>query len=187
MATIASIAAEHNMQPYELAALTDLDDIDQSDELDAETEAFVRDVVDNTDDDGVYRTTMTAAELQATREALGLTGDWLAGHLGVSPRTIRYWEQGKYAIPAGVCDDMHELEGVARREVKALRNRSDEAIGRRESVRLTVYRTTDEYHAAVPGATMPASWHRAIAYRVREYLPTVGLRYQDDADDRRRT
>lgn len=184
MATIASIATEHDMQPHELAALADLADLGQSDELDDDTERFVRDLVDNTDTDGVYRTTITAAELQATREALGLTGDWLAGHLGVSPRTVRHWEQGKYAVPAGVCDDMHKLEGEARREFKALSDQSEEGIGRRQSVRLTVYRTTDEYHAAVPGATMPASWHRAIAYRVREYLPTVGLRYQDDAEKR---
>lgn len=184
MATIASIAAEHDMQPHELAALADLEHLGQSDDLDDDTERFVRDLVDNTDDDGVYRTTMTAAEFQTTREALGLTGDWLAGHLGVSPRSVRHWEQGKYAIPAGVCDEMHMLEGAARRRFEELAGEADEAIGRRESVRLTVYRSTEEYHAAEPGATMPASWHRAIAYRVRERMITVGLVYPNDAPTR---
>ncbi len=55
MATIASIAAEHHMQPHELRALTDLHNIaDDQTPLDGDTEAFVRDVAENTDADGVY-------------------------------------------------------------------------------------------------------------------------------------
>lgn len=183
MATIASIAAEHDMQPHELLTLTDLD-VAQADELDTDTETFVRDLVGNTDTDGVYRTTMTAAEFQATREALGLTGDWLAGHLGVSARTIRHWEHGKYAIPEGVYVEMHRLAGTARRLVRDLVAAAEETIAGGESARITVYRSTEEYHAAEPEATMPASWHRAVAWRVREQLITVGLAYPNDADKR---
>src|SRR5690606_819281 len=45
---------------------------------------------------------MTPAEFRVVREFLGLTPEWLAAHLGVSGRTVRHWEQGKYAIPDGV-------------------------------------------------------------------------------------
>ncbi|HEY6117651.1 MAG TPA: DUF1870 family protein [Candidatus Dormibacteraeota bacterium] len=184
MASIATIAAEHDMQPHELLALTGLDNMSQADELDADTETFVRDLVANTDTDGVYRTTMTAAEFQATREALGLTGDWLAGHLGVSPRTVRHWEQGKYAIPEGVYLQMHQLAAAARAFYKDLVRQAEETIGRGEPARITVYRSTEDYHAAEPTATMPASWHRAVAWRVREHLIIVGLTYPNDAPKR---
>jgi len=56
MATIASLAREFDMQPYELRALADLHSVvDDETALDDETEAFVRDLVTKTDADGVYR------------------------------------------------------------------------------------------------------------------------------------
>lgn len=51
MATIDTLAAEYNMQPYELSALVD---VPQGIDLDADTEAHVRDVAEHTDADGVY-------------------------------------------------------------------------------------------------------------------------------------
>jgi DNA-binding transcriptional regulator YiaG len=45
---------------------------------------------------------MTGAELNAAREFLGLTIERLADFLAVDPATVRKWEQGKYAVPAGV-------------------------------------------------------------------------------------
>ncbi|MFD7972405.1 helix-turn-helix domain-containing protein [Streptomyces clavifer] len=47
---------------------------------------------------------MTPAEFKVVREFLGVTGDWLAGYLEVSPRTVRNWEQGTYAIPEQLSD-----------------------------------------------------------------------------------
>ncbi len=52
MTTIDTLAAEYKKQPHELAALAD---VPQGVDLDAATEKFVRDVVENTDTDGVYR------------------------------------------------------------------------------------------------------------------------------------
>jgi transcriptional regulator with XRE-family HTH domain len=118
---------------------------------------------------------LTAAEIQAMRETLGLTGDWLADHLGVSPRTIRHWEHGKYAVPEGVDKAMRALEGRADREFRELAADMDYAIGNGYSAVLHVYRTTAEYEAA--GLGMTAAWHRAVAYRVRQYLPTVRVDY----------
>ncbi|WP_157239479.1 hypothetical protein [Catenuloplanes japonicus] len=55
MTTIASLAAEYNMQPHEVQALADLNDTPQTAELDDTTETHLRDLLTNTDDDGVYR------------------------------------------------------------------------------------------------------------------------------------
>lgn len=60
MTTIAALAAEYSMQPYELQAYadlndTDLNDTDQDVALDAATEEFVRDLMDNSNGDGIYR------------------------------------------------------------------------------------------------------------------------------------
>lgn len=46
MTTIRSLAAEHDMQPYELAALVDLGaDVDENAELDADTERWMREAL----------------------------------------------------------------------------------------------------------------------------------------------
>lgn len=59
MATIATLAAEYDMQPHELQAYADLNETDQLDELDDATEAFVRDLLDNSED-GTYTPAATA-------------------------------------------------------------------------------------------------------------------------------
>lgn len=38
-------------------------------------------------------------EFKITRQAAGLTVDQVAGLLFVTPRTVRYWEAGRYRIP----------------------------------------------------------------------------------------
>ncbi len=56
MTTIASLAAKYRMQPHELRAYADLHNItDDQAPLDADTEAFVRDLIEKSDADGVYR------------------------------------------------------------------------------------------------------------------------------------
>lgn len=52
--TIASLAAHYKMQPYELQALTDTNEWAQDAPLAPGDEEFIRDVVENTDKDGVY-------------------------------------------------------------------------------------------------------------------------------------
>ena len=68
MATIASLAAEYDMQPYELQAYADLNETGQHDELDEAAETFVRDLLDNSTD-GTY----TASEDEATGFTAWLT------------------------------------------------------------------------------------------------------------------
>jgi hypothetical protein len=116
---------------------------------------------------------MTDAEFRVVREFLGLTGDWLAGHLGVSPRTVRHWEQGKYPVPDGVRLEMEDLE-----------RRTGEWIDRLVPQLLDlpdpgayVYRTDEDYHAAHPEISFPASWHRAVVARIAQEVPALQIAY----------
>jgi hypothetical protein len=116
---------------------------------------------------------MTDAEFKVAREFLGLTGDWLAGHLGVSPRTVRHWEQGKYPIPDGVRLAIEDLETRTATFiggcVKALMDVPDPGV--------LTYRTDEEYHAAHPDIAFPASWHRAVIARIAQEVPGLTIAY----------
>jgi hypothetical protein len=116
---------------------------------------------------------MTDAEFRVVREYLGLTGDWLAEHLGVSARTVRHWEQGKYAIPDGVRLAMEGLEQETAEFVGAI-------VGQLMDVPdpvVIVYRSDTEYRRAHPDLDWPASWHRAVIARVAQEVPALGIAY----------
>jgi transcriptional regulator with XRE-family HTH domain len=118
---------------------------------------------------------MTDAEFRVVREYLGLTGDWLAGHLGVNPRTVRSWEQGKYAIPDGVRLELEDLE-VRTAEfiagiVPKLLDLPDPGI--------LTYRSDAEYHTAHPETPFPASWHRAVCARIVQEVPGLSIAYSE--------
>lgn len=120
---------------------------------------------------------MTDAEFKVVREFLGLTGDWLAAHLGVSGRTVRHWEQGKFPIPDGVRLAVEDLEA-----------RTGEFVGGLVAKLLDLpvdgvvtYRTDEEYHAAHPDSKFPASWHRAVIARVAQEVPGLSIAYADQA------
>lgn len=116
---------------------------------------------------------MTDAELKTVREFLGFTGEALAAQLGVSSRTVRHWEAGRYPIPDGVRLAVEELERYTAefvgRAVDALLDMAEPAV--------LVYRNDAEYHAAVPSATLPASWHRAVVARVAQEVPGLVIAY----------
>jgi DNA-binding XRE family transcriptional regulator len=118
---------------------------------------------------------MTDAEFKVIREFLGLTGDWLAEYLGVVPRTVRNWEQGKYAIPDSVRVAIKDLEartGVfVAGIIRQLMDIPDPVV--------ITYRTDAEYHAAHPEQEWPASWHRAVVARVAQEVPALGIVYAD--------
>lgn len=121
---------------------------------------------------------MTAAEFRTVREWLAVTGDWLAGHLGVNPRTIRSWEQGRDPIPDGVRLDLEALEDRAAEQVDA----AIAALGDADDPVLLVYRDDAEALAAHPDAAWPASWYRRIAARAAHGMPGVAIVYADDLD-----
>ena len=105
---------------------------------------------------------MSPAEFRVVREFLGLTGDWLAARLGVSSRTVRHWEQGRYPIPDGVRLEVEALEERAGRYIGMLIGQLDDMA----DPTLVTYRDEHEYRLADPVSPYPASWHRAVAARV---------------------
>lgn len=116
---------------------------------------------------------MTGAELRVIREYLGLTGDWLAQHLQVNPRTVRSWEQGRDPIPDGVRLEVEHMEAVTAEFVGAivaqLLDIPDPLV--------VVYRSDVEYQAAHPEQPWPASWHRAVIARVAHEVPALRIDY----------
>ncbi|RPK56179.1 hypothetical protein EES43_24365 [Streptomyces sp. ADI96-02] len=116
---------------------------------------------------------MTDAEFRVVRDWLGLTGDWLAAHLGVSPRTVRHWEQGKYAVPDGVRLEMESLEARTGEFVAGAVSKLLDLPG----PGVFTYRTDAEYHAAHPEVPFPASWHRAVVARIAQEVPGLAIAY----------
>ncbi|MGW3956236.1 helix-turn-helix domain-containing protein [Streptomyces sp. NPDC004752] len=121
---------------------------------------------------------MTPAEFKVVREFLGLTGDWLATHLGVSPRTVRHWEYGKYPIPEGV---RLEIEDLERRTGEFVSGIIEQLMDLPDPGVIT-YRGDPEYHAAHPEIAFPASWHRAVVARVAQEVPALSIAFASDVD-----
>lgn len=121
---------------------------------------------------------MTSAEFKVVREFLGLTGDWLAAHLDVSPRTVRHWEQGKYPIPDGV---RLAIEGLEARTAVFVSGVIEKLMDIPDPGVVT-YRTDEEYHAAHPEIGFPASWHRAVCARVAQEVPALAIAYADSVE-----
>jgi len=119
---------------------------------------------------------MTPAELRVVREFLGLTPEWLAGHLQVSARTVRHWEAGKYAIPDGVRLEVEDLE---RRTGEFVAGVVEKLMDLPDPGLLT-YRDDAEYHAAHPEVPFPASWHRAVVARVAQEVPALAIAFAGD-------
>lgn len=109
---------------------------------------------------------MTAAEFRMVRAWLGVTGEWLAGRLGVALRTVRRWEHGYTPVPDGVRLELEALEQVAAEQVEklivALRDAPD--------VVLTIPRVDSDW---------PAGWWLMVAARVAQEVPGLCVRYQD--------
>ncbi|MGI5273146.1 helix-turn-helix domain-containing protein [Nonomuraea sp. CA-218870] len=115
---------------------------------------------------------MTDAELKVVREFLGVTGDWLADHLGVSPRTVRHWEQGKYPIPDGVRLTIENLEATAAQQVSA----AIELLNDAPDAAMAIPRTEAD---CPPECPWPPSWHRAVAARIAQEVPGLSIVYSD--------
>lgn len=126
---------------------------------------------------------MTDAGFKVAREYLGLTGDWLASHLGVTPRTVRYWEQGKYPIPDSVRLEIEDLETRTGEFVSGI----VEKLMDIPEPGVITYRNDDEYHAAHPEVPFPASWHRAVIARVAQEVPALSIVYADQISTQIRT
>lgn len=120
---------------------------------------------------------LTGAELRAARELLGITSDHLAKVIGVNPRTVRSWEQGRDSIPGRIRPELAEIKEAADSAVRKL---IDDLADDDDAV--ITYRTDDEYKAAHPTGKWSAAWHRQVALRA---AAEAGLRldYADEEDE----
>lgn len=118
---------------------------------------------------------MNPALFKVRRERLGLSTVQLAVLLRVSDRTVRYWEDEKYAIPPGVAGELDRFEKDAAVLADALVRTW---AGQRDPV-LAVYRSDEDYREADPRGSMPASWHRAAVARALDRLPGATVTYAE--------
>ena len=116
---------------------------------------------------------MTDAEFKVVREYLGLTGDWLATHLGVSARTVRHWEQGKFSIPDGVRIALEDLEARTGLFLDGIIPKFNNL----PAPGILTYRTDEDYQQHHPDAEFPASWHRAVCARIAQEVPALAITY----------
>lgn len=106
--------------------------------------------------------TISAIELRARREALGLSQSDLAATLKVKQPTVSRWELGKEPIPGGIADELAELEAV-RDDI------ADQMMGILEDGRvdmLIVHGSNESWWATHPDARkagIPAAVQRVAA------------------------
>jgi transcriptional regulator with XRE-family HTH domain len=128
---------------------------------------------------------LTAAEFRVAREALGVTGDWLAARLSVTDRQVRRWEAGTTPVPAGVAD---ELRGLADAQdafvdavIEALREDGPDHVDGQAWV--TVYPSDTAYLADHPDSPWSAGWHRTAMGLVADELEWVRLHWVGTPDE----
>lgn len=80
---------------------------------------------------------MNGSEFRGTREALGLSVEWLADHLNINPRTVERWEHGQAPV-----------RDFARLALLTLEDQADREVAE---------------HA--PDPDMPPAWQRRIIWR----------------------
>jgi hypothetical protein len=114
--------------------------------------------------------TISGPELKTTLTGLGLTPKWFAGHLNISMRTVVRWlDQEK--IPEYAARQLEQIHGITRSEMRDVLTRWDSG-----GVVRTFRRNSDitSDHALPTEYSLPASWHRALTFRVVEHLRASG-------------
>lgn len=117
---------------------------------------------------------LSAAEMQTTREYLGLSTKWISEKLVLNERRLVRMENGQEpVIPPPVIkllDDIYETTRDTVERMTAVYRRKVKAAGD-EPVILKTYRTDAEYTTA--GGIYPSRWHRHVCARVAESIPSI--------------
>lgn len=128
---------------------------------------------------------LTPAEVRIAREYLGLNGDKMADKLGVNPRTLRSWEQGRDSVPGRIRPEIAEMKATTDAAVAKLVATLDDS----GDDTLVTFRNDDEYAAWVRDTSWSegwhgwsASWHRQVCARA---AAKAGARidYADSEDE----
>lgn len=115
--------------------------------------------------------TMTGAELKTRLGGLGLPPTWFAKRMGKTMRTVVRWFDSEDVAP-DVAAEIEKLSDMAIDEMRKMLDHIDESA---ETVTLKTYRTDSEVLTGRKSAPkMPATWHRALTFRVMEHLAADG-------------
>jgi len=120
---------------------------------------------------------MTPAELRCLRESLGLTITELAvgiRHPGsLNERTVRRWESGPHSISKPNAEALARLVAYTDDSVRAI------VEAHRPGAPIITYWDDEALHKAEPGLwpSIPASWHRAVAWRAAQQIPGAVITY----------
>ena len=110
---------------------------------------------------------MPPIELKLIREWLGVSGDWLAEQLDVTPRTVRNWESGKRPIPDGVRLEIEHMETLTANAVTS----GVEALMDTPEPAVMTYYSDSQYREHDPESNWPATWHRRVVARIAQEVP----------------
>jgi hypothetical protein len=114
--------------------------------------------------------TISGPELKTTLTGLGLTPKWFAGRLNISMRTVvRWFDQAE--VPEYAARELDLVHGLTRSEMRGVLE-SWESTGVVRTFRCSFDITPD--HPRAGEYAMPASWHRALTFRVLEHLRASG-------------
>lgn len=121
-------------------------------------------------DDLAEEDPLTDAEVRTAREWLGLTGDHMAQRLGVNPRTLRSWEQGRDSVPGWLRPAIVEMKADTDRAVEIV----SAGLVEEDDPVLFTYRSDEEFKEALKTGMLEriphvsdwsASWHRHVCAR----------------------
>ncbi|NKD46315.1 DUF1870 family protein [Haematospirillum jordaniae] len=122
---------------------------------------------------------MSPAEFRTTREALGLTAQWVANFARVSLRTAQYWEEGRRVVPSSVEDALEAIDQALEASITQALEQVDALIDSGngpDEIVLIRYRTDEDLWAFRPDMRpLPASTHAAMLARLRRALRARGV------------
>jgi len=129
---------------------------------------------------------MTGAEMQATREVLGLSRNWLSADLQISERRMMRMEADKERIPDALVARLDEVAAHTRDFVTELiaRYRRETKRAPDTDVLIHTYKADEDYAAADDWPGYPARWHRMCCARVCEAVPGLIIAYADPVAQR---
>lgn len=108
---------------------------------------------------------MTGAELRVQLTGLGLSPIWLADQLRVSKRTIlRYFDRD--TVPAEVVDEINRVAAITSDEMSRVIYAMENGV---------VHTRRTDGRGVAKCNTFPASWHRALTFRVLEHIRSQGV------------
>lgn len=115
--------------------------------------------------DTLERVTLTGSELKVMLGGLGLPPSWFAKRMGVAMRTVVRWFDEDGPISPRAEDELERINTETLREMRKMVAKADRVKG---TVVLRTYRTDGDIDG------WPATWHRALTFRVLEHLRAQG-------------